>query len=91
MPIKRYEIDDYQWNQIKHLFSTAKIGRPPKDPRMVFNAILWIAKSGSAWCDLPECFDSWKTIYSCFCKWHDDALQTIFKILNANADYENLS
>ena len=39
MPIKRYEISDYQWNQIKHLFPTAKTGRPPKDNRMVFNAI----------------------------------------------------
>ena len=39
MPIKRYEISDYQWNQIKHLYPTAKTGRPPKDNRMVFNAI----------------------------------------------------
>ena len=54
MPIKRYEISDYQWNQIKHLFPTAKTGRPPKDNRMVFNAILWITQSGSAWRDLPE-------------------------------------
>ena len=92
MPIKRYEISDYQWNQIKHLFPTAKTGRPPKDNRMVFNAILWITQSGSAWRDLPERCGSWKTVYSRFCKWRDDGtLQTIFNALNKDADYENLS
>ena len=92
MPIKRYEISDYQWNQIKHLYPTAKTGRPPKDNRMVFNAILWITQSGSAWRDLPERYGSWKTVYSRFCKWRDDGtLQTIFNALNNDADYENLS
>ena len=92
MPIKRYEISDYQWNQIKDLFPTTKTGRPPKDNRMVFNAILWIARSGSAWRDLPERYGSWKTVYSRFCKWRDDGtLQTIFNTLCKDADYENLN
>ncbi|MCC9295127.1 transposase [Clostridium sp. WLY-B-L2] len=46
----------------------AKTGRPPKDNRLIFNAILWIARSGAAWRDLPERFGSWKTVYSRFCK-----------------------
>lgn len=59
---------------------------------MMFNAILWIARSGSAWRDLPERYGSWKTIYSRFCKWRDDGtLRLIFSALNADADYENLS
>lgn len=59
---------------------------------MVFNAILWIAKSGSSWRSLPEHYGSWKTIYSRFCKWRDDStLLLIFKSLNSEADYENLS
>lgn len=93
MPIKRYEISDYQWNQVKHLFPTAKTGcPPPKDKRMVFHAILWITQSGAAWRDLPERYGSWKTVYSRFCKWRDDGtLQTIFHVLNKDADYENLS
>lgn len=92
MPTKRYEISDYQWNQIMHLFPVAKTGRPPKDNRMVFNAILWVARSGSAWRDLPERYGSWKTVYSRFCKWRDNGtLQRIFEALSADADYENLS
>ena len=59
---------------------------------MVFNAILWITQSGSAWSDLPEHYGPWKTVYSRFCKWRDDGtLQTIFNALNKDADYENLS
>lgn len=58
----------------------------------MFNAILWIERSGSAWRDLSERFGSWKTVYSRFCKWRDDCtLLTIFNQLNSEADYENLS
>lgn len=92
MPIRRYEITDEQWEQICSLFPIAKTGRPPKDNRLMFNAILWIARSGSAWRDLPERYGSWKTVYSRFCKWRDDGtLFAVFHALNTDADYENLS
>lgn len=51
MTQKRYEISDEQWLQIKDLLPISKIGRPPKDNRLMFNAILWIARSGAAWRD----------------------------------------
>ncbi len=92
MPIKRYEMTDEQWEQISSLFPIYKTGRPPKDNRLLLNAILWIARSGAAWRDLPERYGSWKTVYSRFCKWRDDGtLYTLFCALNADADYENLS
>ena len=72
MAQKHYEISDEQWNQIKDLFPVAKTGRPPMDNRLMFNAILWIERSGAAWRD-------------------DATLLTIFKELNSEADYENLS
>lgn len=38
------------------------------------------------------CYGSWKTVYSRFCKWRDnDTLINIFKVLNEDADMENLS
>ena len=36
------EITDAQWNRIKFLFPKKKVGRPPLDPGIVFNAILWM-------------------------------------------------
>ena len=61
---RRYEISDEQWNKIKHMFPKAKTGRPGKDLRLMFNAVLWIACSGAPWRDLPERFGSWKTVCS---------------------------
>ena len=68
---RRYEISDEQWERIKEMFPRAKTGRPGKDSRLIFNAILWIVCSGAPWRDLPERFGSWKTVYSRFCKWRD--------------------
>lgn len=92
MTIRRYEMTDEQWEQIKDLIPKAKTGRPPKDNRQMFNAMLWMARSGAGWEDLPERYGPWKTVYSRFCKWRDDGtLVTIFKALNSEADMENLS
>lgn len=59
----------------------------------MFNAILWIARSGAAWRDLPkECYGSWKTVYSLFCKWRDsDLLVTLFQALQVEPVFENWS
>jgi transposase len=92
MTIRRYEMTDEQWEQIKGLIPKAKTGRPPKDNRLMFNAMLWMARSGAGWEDLPERYGPWKTVYSRFCKWRDDGtLLTIFQALNSEADMENLS
>ena len=58
MEQKHYEMSDEQWEQIKDLFSKAKTGRPPKDNRLMFNAIFRLARSGLTWRDLPERFSS---------------------------------
>ena len=60
------------------MFPKAKTGRPGKDLRLIFNAVLWIACSGAPWRDLPERFGSWKTVYSRFCKWRDKG--TLLKV-----------
>ena len=89
---KRYEISDEQWEQIKDMIQHSKMGRPPKDDRLMLNAIFWIARSGARWSDLPERFGSYKTVYSRFCKWRDDGtLYRIFRKLNAKAELKELN
>lgn len=39
MDIKRYEISNEQWKQIKNLFPKAKTSSPPKDNKIMFNVI----------------------------------------------------
>lgn len=91
--VKRYELSDSEWERISAFFPVSKTGRPPKwDNRTMFNAILWLVRSGSAWEDIPSRYPPHQSAYSRFCKWRDDgALETVFHILNADADLENLS
>ena len=92
---KRYELTEEEWNRIEPYMPpqrTGKKGRPPKDHQMMLNAILWLARSGAEWEDLPERYGPWKTVYSRFCKWRDEGLlQKIFEALSADADLETLS
>ena len=80
----RHQLTDAQWNLIKDLFParSTKVGRPPKDPRTVVNAILWILRTGAPWRDLPEEFGPWSTIWNLFDEWNnsgllDNILQTL--------------
>lgn len=92
MANRRYELTDEQWERVKGLIIHSKMGRPPKDDRIILNAMVWMARSGSGWEDLPERYGSWKTVYSRFCKWRDDGtFQRIFAELGKDADMENLS
>ncbi|MGQ4286610.1 transposase [Bacillus thuringiensis] len=93
MTLRRYELTNEQWEQIKGFFPPYSTGRPPKrSNREMFNAILWIARSGAPWRDLPDHYGLWKTVYARFCKWRNEGvLLTIFQELNAEPDFENLS
>ncbi|WP_144029583.1 IS5 family transposase, partial [Paenibacillus larvae] len=69
---KRYEIRDDQWEKIKDLLPPERKpqgGRIAKDNRMMLNAMLWVARSGAPWRDLPEHYGSWKTVYTRFRRW----------------------
>lgn len=88
---KRYELTDEQWEHVSGLIIHSKMGRPPKDDWVMLNAILWMARSGAGWEDLPERYGPWKTVNSRFCKWRDDGtFARIFAALNEDADMENL-
>ena len=93
--VKRYELSDEEWIQIEPLLPpehTGRKGRPSKDNRTMFNAILWLARSGAAWRDLPERYGSWETVYSKFRKWLDDGiLDNIFRVLSLEAELSELS
>ena len=52
-----YHLTDSQWKKIEFFFPARKRrGRPPLNPRVVFNGILWILRSGGRWRDLPPCY-----------------------------------
>ncbi|KOR88006.1 transposase [Paenibacillus solani] len=70
--MRRYEIRDDQWEKIKDLLPPERKpqgGRPPKDHRYMLNTMLWIARTGAPWRDLPKYYGSWSSVYSRFCRW----------------------
>ena len=83
--LRRYELNDDEWNRIVNLLppeNTGKRGRPRKCN----------ARSGAPWCDLPERYGPWETVYSRFRKWIEDGiLDNIFRILSLDAEFEELS
>lgn len=68
--MRRHELTDQQWQAIEPLLpvSGAK-GRPRVDDRRVINGMLFKAKTGVAWRDLPERYGPWKTVYNRFWRW----------------------
>jgi transposase len=93
--MRRYEITDEQWQRIAKFFPVKEPGtrgRPPKESRTVLNGIIWLARSGAPWRDLPERYGSWKTVYYRFRELLENGvLQAIFETLNIDADMETLN
>ena len=44
-------------------------GRRARDNRLLVEAVLWIARTGSPWRDLPDEFGKWLTVYARFWRW----------------------
>ena len=54
----------------------------------MLNGMLWIARSGAQWRELPEAYGP----YARFAKWRSDGtLENVFHALSEDADVENLS
>ena len=58
----------------------------------MLNAMIWLARSGAAWRDLPERYWPWTSVYSRFRKWIEDGiLDNIFRVLSLEAELGDLS
>ena len=67
----RHAISDADWDRIKDLLP----GRPgqtgwlAEDNRLFIDAVLWWAKTGVPWRDLPERFGNWNSVWKRFDRW----------------------
>lgn len=69
----RNMISDAQWKQLEEAIKKAKhsqAGAPPEqDDREFLEAVLWIARTGSPWRDLPSALGYWHAVYMRFRRW----------------------
>ena len=93
--MRRYELTWREWNRVKALLPperTWKRGRPRKDNQRMLNGMLWIARSGAQWRELPKEYGPWQSVYARFAKWRDDGtLEAVFRALSEDVDKENFS
>ncbi|PVY38318.1 putative transposase [Pontibacter virosus] len=69
--MRRYEISDHDWQRLSPLLpgKPGDVGCTPRDNRLFLNAVLWIARSGAPWRDLPERYGPWNSAYQRFRRW----------------------
>jgi putative transposase len=86
-------LSDEQWTRIEKLC----VGKPEDpggtgaDNRMFVEAVLWIARTGSPWRDLPPIFGKWNSVFVRFNRWSEGGVwRRIFAALSDDPDFEYL-
>ena len=70
--VNRHRLTDEQWQMLEPLIPKAKrTGRPPREPREMLEAMIWLLRTGAPWRDLPDWYGPWQTVYSKFCQWRE--------------------
>ena len=86
----RHTFTDEQWERIAPLLAPRK-GRPGGNQRAFFNAILWIARTGAPWRDLPERLGKCNVVYQRYAYWCDKGhFERIFQGVQQQPDLEDV-
>jgi transposase len=69
--MRRHAISDEHWERIKDLLpgQAGDPGVTAKDNRLFVDAVLWIAKTGAPWRDLPARFGPWGSVWKRSDRW----------------------
>ena len=67
----RHEISDTDWDRVRHLLpgQPGQHGGVAEDNRRFLNAVLYVAKTGIPWRDLPERYGNWNSQWRRFDRW----------------------
>jgi transposase len=80
----RYALTNEQYARLEPLLPgrPGTPGRNATDNRRFIDAVLWIARTGAPWADLPERFGKYDTVYQRFNRWAKKGRwQAIFEAL----------
>ena len=87
-------LSDVQWDRVAPLLP-GKIGdrgRSGKDNRAFLEAVLFVARTGVPWRDLPEEFGPWNSVYKRFSRWSESGVwEKVFEELSSDGNFEEVS
>ena len=87
----RFVLTDAQWAKMEPhcLGKPSDPGRSGTDNRRFIEAVLWIARTGSPWRDLPSDFGKWNTVFKRFRDWvKADVFTRLFDAVSDEPDME---
>ena len=87
----RLVLSDAQWERVAPLLpgKAGDPGRSAADNRLFLEAVLWMARVGAPWRDLPETFGNWNSTFKRFRRWaHKGVFEELFKLLSGDPDFE---
>ena len=69
-------LTDEQWELVRPLLPPQRggIGRPPNDHRAVLGGILWVARTGCSWREMPEEYGDFTTAFKRWRLWKERGL-----------------
>ena len=65
-------LTDSQWEAIKSIFNVKR--KRKHSIREIFNAVLYVVKTGCQWRMLPHCFPKWQLVYYYFTRWKNEGI-----------------
>ena len=84
----RHALSDKQWARLQRVLPPQRTGpRAVRGDRLFIDAVLFRAKTGLPWRDLPERFGPWKSVYNRFSNWaRKGHFAAIFRDLQIEVD-----
>ena len=91
----RYMISDDLWAALGPVVAAAKKNRrgpaPTLPDRQFFEALLYLARTGVPWRDLPAEFGNWDAVYNRFRRWvASGSLKALFEALTADPRFGDI-
>lgn len=89
----RKVLSDAQWKKIEHVLpgKASDPGRTAADNRRFLEAVLWIARTGSPWRDLPVELGNWHSTYVRFARWRDAGVwERVAQALSGEAELKRV-
>lgn len=88
----RHALTDEQWERIRDFLpgKPGDPGRSGEDNRLFVDAVLYVAKTGGSWRDLPERFGHWNSVWRRFDRWCEKGVWEVVVRELSELDLEEL-